>query len=192
LNRASMLANLTAIQKHITKSRPHQAAGQGGLFSEAPIEDLKMIELPEFSADELLWRERHALGSFVTGHPLDRYRHKLAKVTHACREERDMLNSGTSARMVVAGLIRVIRTGPRMSFLELDDGTGAIEVGAFSEEAARFAHCLVVDTLVALQIKPRYSNDRSSLQMIKAHKLGQFGPFSLKSAALPTRSRSAP
>lgn len=182
-----MLANLTAIQKHITKDRPHLAAGQGGLFAAAPIEDLKLIEVEEFSHDEMLWRERLALGTFVTGHPLDRYRHKLEKVTHVCRQESDMLASGTSARLVVAGLLRSVRQGASMTFMELDDGTGTIEVSAFSDEASRFAYCLVPDTVVALQLKPRYSNDRSSLRLVRAHKLGTFGPFVTKAAAKPKR-----
>lgn len=173
-----MLANLTAIQKHITKQRPHEALGQGGLFAEAPIEDLKFLELPEFPQDELLWRERVATGAFLTGHPLDRYRDKLVgKTTHVCREGFDMLGSGTSVRIVVAGLVRSFRRAPRMAFVTLEDHTGTIDVMAFSEEADRYAYALEQDSLVALQLKPKYDNDRSSLRILKAHQLGRFGPF---------------
>lgn len=163
---------------HLSQQRPHTAAGQASLFgevggAEAPFE---YVELPDFSPHEKLWHERIALGAFVSGHPLDTVRDKLGACTHKCRESYDMLQSG-GARIVVAGLIRQYTRAPRIGFITLEDETGVLEAVIFNDEAERFAAHLDTDMLVALKLKPRYDNDRSSLQVLQVHRFGRFGPF---------------
>lgn len=178
LNRPSLLANLPRVLAHLSKQRPHAAAGQTSLFgdvgaAEAPFE---YVELPDYSTHEKLWHERRVLGAFVSGHPLESFQGKLGACTHKCRESYDMLQSG-GARIVVAGLIRQYTRAPRIGFITLEDETGVLEAVIFNDEAERFAAHLADDMIVALKLKPRFDNDRSSLQVLQVHRFGRFGPF---------------
>lgn len=170
-----MLANLPAILKHLSKEHKAAAAGQGGLFEAPALEQLKLVELPDWSEHERLWHERKALGGFVSGHPLNRYRDKVAgRVTHRCHEHADIMASGSGVRLVVAGLVHDFRRFPRISYMTLGDGTGTLEIIAFNDEADRFAHCLMRDAIIACKVKARHDANRSSLQLVDAFRLGHF------------------
>lgn len=170
-----MIANIPAILKHVSKEAKAAAAGQQGLFGAPVQDDLKLVELPEWSDHERLWRERKVLGTFLSGHPLDRYREKLkGKVTHQCREEHDLMRSGGNVRLVVAGIVHDYRRFPRIAYLTLEDGTGLLEMIVFNDEADRFAHCLMKDALVAVKVRPRHDATRSSLQLVEAFRVGHF------------------
>lgn len=183
MNRASMIANLPAILKHVKKDHLAEAGGQAGLFGDAVTEDLNLIELPEWDEDTKLYNERKALGCFLTGHPILKARAKYERsITHTCRERDDMLRSDSRSRIVVAGMIVRYEIAGRIAFLEVQDQTGTLDTILFSEEQQRFAHCLMVNSLVALKLKPRHSETRSSLQLIEAHRLGHWRP------KLPTKT----
>lgn len=170
-----MLANIPAILKHLGKEGKAAAAGQQALFAGPVVDDLKLIELPDWSDHERLWNERRVLGTFVTGHPLDRYADKTrGKVTHQCRERLDMLRSGSGVRLVVAGLVREFRRFNRIAYLTLEDATGVLEIIAFNDEADRYAHCLMRDAVIAVRVKARHDATRSSLQLVDAFRLGHF------------------
>lgn len=170
MNRASLFASVPLVLNHLKKQR----ADQGNLFGAPTVEELALPELPEWSEDERLWRERKALGAFLTGHPVIPRREKRpGAYSHRCRESHDMLRSG-GARIVVAGLVRRYDRWARIAFLTLEDETGALDVIAFNDEADRFASMLMVGAILAVKLKPRFDNDRSSLQLIDAHRLGHF------------------
>lgn len=172
-----MLANLDAILKHVKKEADN--ATQGGLFGAVAQDDIKLIELPDWDADTKLHQERLALGTFVTGHPILKVAERYAgKATHTCREQGDMLRAQRHDRVVVAALLVRVEWSysGRVLFLTAEDQTGRLELVCFKDEAERFAHCLKVDMLVALKLRASHDNDRSSLQVVDAFRLGQFQP----------------
>lgn len=172
-----MIANIPAILKHIGKQGKAEAVGQASLFGPAKQEELKLVELPEWDEDTKLYHEKKVLGHFLSGHPILRVKHKTAgKVTHLCSEYDGMLRSERNCRIVVAGLVTRYESRGRIWLLDLEDDTGSIECMLFSDEADRLAHVLMVNALVAVRIKPRHSETRSSLQVVDAFRLGQFRP----------------
>lgn len=172
-----MIANLPAILKHLKKDGQAEAAGQQSLFGVPSADELKLVDLPEWDEDTRLYFEHKALGLYLTGHPILKVQDKYRKtITHVCRERSDMLRSDTRSRIVVAGLITRFEPRGRIAFLDLEDDTGKLDLMMFSDEMQRLARMLMPNALVALKLRPRHSETRSSLQVIDGHRLGHFRP----------------
>jgi len=80
---------------------------------------------------ELLGREKNALGFYVSGHPLDRYKSELGRFGNATTASLDGKDDGTSVR--IGGTIegfreRPTRTGGKIAFFALEDASGRVEV----------------------------------------------------------------
>ncbi len=77
-HRAQLLAGLETAYAEVQAREAEAAAGQASLF-DAGGEDTRRPDpvlptLPEWSEQDRLKREKEALGFFISGHPLDRYR----------------------------------------------------------------------------------------------------------------------
>ena len=76
-HRAQLLAGLDAAYGEVQARRAEAEAGQASLFEvgvgavERPVPELP--DIPEWSEEERLAREKEALGFFISGHPLDRF-----------------------------------------------------------------------------------------------------------------------
>lgn len=169
-----MLANLDAIFKHLKKDRVATGAGQQSLFGAPTEDDLRLVELPDWDLDTKLWYERKATGGFLSAHPADPYieKHK-ARITHGCHQAFDML--GGYGKFVVVGLVKSFRRLARISFLEISDHRGTVEIIAFNDAADQFEHVLTPDNIVAVQLKARHDRG-ASLELLQAHRVGVFRP----------------
>jgi DNA polymerase-3 subunit alpha len=93
----------------------------GGAFPSAIPWDLK----------ELLGRERGALGFYVSGHPLDRYKDELARFCNATTASLESMTDGADIRIggTVEGFRqRPTKSGGRIAFFSLEDALGRVEV----------------------------------------------------------------
>ena len=90
--------------------------------------------VPELPDDVKLQHEKDALGFYLSGHPLNRWRQELAK--YASHPVKALMKLDDRAPVVVGGLVRKVRTvmikngpsaGQKMGIIELEDLTGAIE-----------------------------------------------------------------
>jgi DNA polymerase-3 subunit alpha len=91
-------------------------------------------DVPEFPDDVKLQHEKDALGFYLSGHPLNRWRQELAK--YATHPVKALLKLDDRTPVVVGGLVRKVRTvvikngpstGQKMGILEIEDLTGAVE-----------------------------------------------------------------
>ena len=78
-HRAQLLAGLDTAYQEVLARKAEEEAGQGSLFGGEGDGDLAnkeplLPDVPEWSEPERLAREKEALGFFISGHPLDRYR----------------------------------------------------------------------------------------------------------------------
>lgn len=171
-----MLANLPKILSCVKKEKTKEAAGMMGLFGDPEVEDLNLIELPDWDVDTKLYYERQALGAFLTGHPMDRVADKVerAKVTHSLRDFDAMMECHNRDRVVVAGLVEKVEPRGRITLLELSDRAGRVELIMFSDEAQRLAHCVMRNAMIVAKLRPRHNGDRRSLQVLDAYRIGHF------------------
>ncbi|HSG08030.1 MAG TPA: DNA polymerase III subunit alpha [Longimicrobiales bacterium] len=75
--RSRLLAGLDTAYAEVQARQSEQEAGQGSLFGDAsllPRTEPPLPNVPDWNEPERLAREKEALGFFISGHPLDRYR----------------------------------------------------------------------------------------------------------------------
>jgi DNA polymerase-3 subunit alpha len=130
--------------EYAARRRREREAGQFSLFgggeTGARAADPLLPAIPEWSGEELLRREKEALGFFVSGHPLDDYRHFLERAgatpVHRLEELSDD-SAVTLGGVPVSLKVSPDRKGNRMAFLLLEDFTGTVECIVFSEAFER-------------------------------------------------------
>ncbi|OHA83015.1 MAG: DNA polymerase III subunit alpha [Candidatus Yonathbacteria bacterium RIFCSPLOWO2_01_FULL_47_33b] len=141
--RGQMLANMEEALEY-NKAQGQEMSGQASLFgmmadtASVPTLRLKPAEKAA-KRDCLIW-EKELLGLYVSGHPLDDHKDKLATIGTTI-ESVKTLREGTVA--VAGGIVSDIRTimtkkGDKMAFVKLTDGTDTLELVLFPE--ALFAH----------------------------------------------------
>ncbi len=75
--RSRLLAGLDTAYAEVQARHAEAEAGQGSLFGDAsalPRSEPPLPNVPDWSEPDRLAREKEALGFFISGHPLDRYR----------------------------------------------------------------------------------------------------------------------
>jgi DNA polymerase-3 subunit alpha len=104
-------------------------AGGGGAANKSTSNVFPAV--PPWDLRELLGREKNALGCYVSGHPLDRYKTELARFGNATTATLDTKDDGATVRIggMVEGLReRPTRTGGKIGFFSLEDASGRVEV----------------------------------------------------------------
>lgn len=153
------------------------AAGQNDMFgleTPPPVEAAPVaLDLPEWPEQEFLRCEKEALGLYLTGHPFDAVRRDAmafvdGKLSDLLAEPPPQSSKGernyaqAQREVTVAGLIADMRKrGNRVSVV-LDDDTGRMEIGFFSEAFQEFRHLLVKDQVVVISGGMRYDDFLSS------------------------------
>jgi len=122
-----------------------------------PCEPAKMME-------RLAW-EKELLGLYVSGHPLERFRHKFT------RAEKDVsaVKTGTEGSVVVVGgmieSVKAIITkkNDHMAFLKLADFSDSIEVVVFPKTLSDYKELVVAEQCVALRGRLSFRNGEPSI-----------------------------
>jgi DNA polymerase-3 subunit alpha len=138
-----------------------RSVGQLGLFGEASSAEPQAHgypSLPEWPLPDLLAKEREALGTYVTSHPLAGLESTLGRFsTTTAKGLRDLPEK---AKVVLGGMLTALRTsvvksgrneGKRMAFFTLEDFTGSASCVAFSQAYADHAARLVPERVVFLE-----------------------------------------
>ena len=132
------------------------------------------IAVKPWDEKEQLMQEKAALGFFFSGHPYSSFKKELSRFI------RRPLNQLAPAKelTMLAGLVVGVRTQMtrrgKMLFVQLDDGTGMIEVTVFSElfEAERAK--IVTDEVLIIEGKVRF-DEFSGSNSVVAEKLMTLG-----------------
>jgi DNA polymerase III subunit alpha len=158
VSRAQQFAAIeTAIERGAQAQRDRRS-GQTSLFGLlAPAPDPKATAAAEsypivddWTAKMRLAYEKEALGFYISGHPLDRYRADLARFANATT--RDFLEGKRGAGdAAVGGIVAAYRERPtrkgdgKLAFFQLEDTYGQLEVIVFPKTFAELREVLVSD-----------------------------------------------
>ena len=132
------------------------------------------IAVKPWDEKEQLMQEKTALGFFFSGHPYNSFKKELSRFI---RRPLNRLEPAKELTML-AGLVVGVRTQMtrrgKMLFVQLDDGTGMIEVTVFSElfEAERAK--IVTDEVLIIEGKVRF-DEFSGSNSVAADKLMTIG-----------------
>ncbi len=165
--RAQLLAILDQAVDVAAGRQRDKANGQLGLFGEEAInvvDDIRLPDIPELPPEQILAFEKEMTGFYVTGHPLDKYREKLAGFTPISQ-----LTAATDGKPVkVAGMITsakriTTKSGDMMCFVNLEDFTGQVEVIVFPRVFDKINRILIPDMPVMAAGKLNLSEESAKI-----------------------------
>jgi len=157
-HRATILAALDGALEQGASEQRDRKSGQTSLFgliaAPAPTpgaaaqgETYPAVE--PWPAKQLLAFEKEALGFYISGHPLDRYRDDLAR--YATATTSDFIEGRRSAgEAAVGGVVAqyremITKKGDKMARFVLEDQAGTLEVVCFPKTFEKVRHVLVCD-----------------------------------------------
>jgi DNA polymerase-3 subunit alpha len=146
-NRARLLAGLDIGLERAQRAKSLQALKQMSMFEALAesVTDDWLPDTPDWEESEKLAREKEALGVYLSGHPLDSYRHILkswVKKTTADLPETPDGESVALGVVVTAAKEKVSKKGGRVAILTVEDLTGSVEVLVFGEILDKMASWL--------------------------------------------------
>ena len=132
------------------------------------------ITVKPWDEKELLMNEKTALGFFFSGHPYNSCKKELSRFIRRPLNKLEPAKELTLLAGVVVGVRTQMTRRGKMLFVQLDDGTGMIEVTVFNElfEAERAK--IVTDEVLIIEGKVRY-DEFSGSNSVTADKLMTLG-----------------
>ena len=152
-HRSELLAVYENMMDSIASSRKRNLDGQMGLFAMMQNTDnaatIPIPKLAEMSKADLMLMEKETTGIYLSGHPMDDYRH-LLKGTHVVPigQLTDEESTYQDDQIVsIAGVVQSIkmkttRNNSMMAYVTLEDDTASIEMLAFSNVLSQYGNCL--------------------------------------------------
>lgn len=154
-HRAQQTSALEGVMERAARRLRDAERGQFGLFGESGEPDEATLpDLDPWAAQEQLQKEKEALGFFLTGHPLDRYRDLITMIRTA--SSRDLRDMPAGERAVVGGLVIAVkfatdRNQRQMAFVTLEDPEGQAEVVMFSDVLEKARRFIVENSVVVVE-----------------------------------------
>ena len=162
LHRAQLFATVDSAMERGAQAQRDRKTGQTSLFGlleaspgTAGAGDTSFArehypEVEEWSAKQLLAFEKEALGFYISGHPLDRYKADLSR--YASANTLDYLEGRKApGEASIGGVVSAYRERPtrrgdgKLAFFQLEDIFGQIEVVVFPKTFEKVRHVLVSD-----------------------------------------------
>lgn len=183
-----------ALRTRADSGRPARPAGEVEGQLALPLEDLELralpAELPEPTLAEKVRTELDLLAVDVSAHLLESWAPLLGELGVTPAER--LLELRNRSEVLVAG-VRVstmtppMRSGRRVVFVSLDDGTGAVDCAFFSDAQARSGQHLFGTRMLLVRGRTRRTGPRGiSISAEQAWDLADPGtPAAVRAAALP-------
>lgn len=138
------------------------------------IPKLKLEPKEEAKPSEKLMWEKELLGLYISGHPLDKFKEKLAKREADIKKLKETMTDG--AQIMVVGIIEEVKElltkkGDRMMFIKIADYSGNIEAVVFPKVFTEFSNILLPETCVVAKGKFSMRNGTPSVIIEKLKKL---------------------
>ncbi len=156
---AQLLATLDSAFEQGARRQHDRAQGQNDLFGGADAGEAHgagrgLPDVLPWTEAEQLACEKEALGFYLSGHPIDRFRDDLARA--GVRAITTLAHSAASVR--IGGIITAIRhlrtkKGDPMAVATVEDWGGRIEAVVFPEAFRKYGRMLETDRLVVVEGK---------------------------------------
>jgi len=178
-NRRQLMAVCQMVLDSIADQSRKNIEGQIDLFGlsgeaqENSLGGLELPDIPEYSKRELMLMEREVTGIYLSGHPMDEFKDIAIRsgavrlgdiIADSSREEGNM-RFQDNQKMFVAGVIqtvktRVTRNNTMMSYLEIDDGSGSLELLAFQRVIDEAGEYMLANTPIIASGRISFRDDR--------------------------------
>jgi DNA polymerase-3 subunit alpha len=171
-HRAQKMNSLERIMERAARRSRDAERGQFGLFGEVEENDEVVLgECDPWSARDELRREKEALGFFLTGHPLERYKNLLSMMSSAT--SKDIKSSANGKDAVFGGLVINVkqildRKQNPMAFVTIEDKEGQAEAILFSDVLEKARRHVQEDGVVLLKGKTSNRNGGEGKLLVDA------------------------
>ncbi len=177
VNRRSQVEAVEAILKSIETDSRRNLEGQLDLFSvmsgaaqdASDTDDYEIREVAEYSSTELLQQEKEVSGLYLSGHPLDAYLARSAKIaSHSIKEltsEDAKVSDGERVRIVCAVVknrMMTTKSNSMMAFTSVEDLTGTMEVIVFPKTLDLYRDALKENAVVVVEGRLSVREDEAS------------------------------
>jgi len=196
IERAALAAEIDSTLAASASSQRDKASGQGGLFdgfAAAPAPKRSTMFVPPWSKAEKLGFEKELLGFYVTGHPLDEYRHELESGKYlpinALGEAEDKGTVQVAGALVSVEKKFTKKDSKPFAIVMLEDLTGSVEVMVWNETFAKSGRLLELGKVVAItaRVDKREEAARLAAAEIRALDAGKPGNGAKSSAPVVLR-----
>ncbi len=156
---------MMAVGRELEGAQRRQAdrdRGQVSLFEQGPDDqaigalNAALPDVPEWAMHEKLSREKDALGFYVSGHPMERFRDEVDSFTSCGLGE--LAERSDAEPVIVAGVITTIsrktdRKGKQMAFVGIEDFSGSGETILFSDTYKKHAELILEEKMILIRGK---------------------------------------
>ena len=199
-HRSELLAVYDSMMDAIAASRKKNLDGQMGMFDMLQnTEDAVAIAIPklaEMNKADLMLLEKETTGIYISGHPMDDYRH-LLKGTHVVPIGRlmDEDNPCQDDQIVsVAGVVQSIKmkttkNNSMMAYVTLEDDTAGVEMLAFSNVLNQYGSYLKENQPVVIVGRLSLRDDKEPQIVVnRAQPISEFSANREEKTILPPKT----
>lgn len=172
VRRSQLIQMFERIMDSAAHERRSNIDGQVSLFDddEAGTEDIQYPDIPEFDKRTLLSMEKETIGMYFSGHPMEEYAEKTAKLSRTTvaqimqsverDEEGNYISSGgkltDGSSVAVCGIVtgrknKTTKSRSQMAFIKLEDVYGSIEVIVFPKTLPAVTRVLEENSVVLVK-----------------------------------------
>ena len=194
-NRASLSLQLPEALRHAEQKSRDALSGQHDMFgaSSAAAVPTVLAETDEWPIDRLLAAERDSLGHYLSGHPTDRWRDLITKLTTCSigeidkhykgpRDEDDKRSRYATQAFTLAGQVLLVRRrGDNGASVLIEDATGRMEVSLYNEVYVEYGELLSRDAILLFEGGVSVDNF-SGGWMLRCNRLTSIGDASAQQA----------
>ncbi|MBI1184835.1 DNA polymerase III subunit alpha [bacterium] len=150
----------TLIEKSIrfgNEVKAIEASSTGSLFGEqedATLTAPKVDTIDEWALMEKLEREKEVIGFYISGHPLDTYKHEIEcfTTTNLFELQEKKVGIYTVAGIVTSAVHRISKNGNKFGQLTIEDYHGSHSMMAFKESYLKFQHFFKEGEILLLKL----------------------------------------
>lgn len=164
-NRAQLFESVDKAIVHGQDHQAHAGKGQSSLFETSVASVQARPALPTvapWAGHEVLAREKAALGFYLSGHPLDKYKDEVEAFSSTTLGDPSHVKPNSTVRAcgIVAAVKRKIdKRGNTMAFVTLEDFTGKADCIVFSDPFQKYGQFLAPESMVMVVGKGEMNGD---------------------------------
>jgi DNA polymerase-3 subunit alpha len=171
-NRAMLMGQLESLLQNKASLKAFE---RPTLFALPKVSNsMSQVKWTEWSKEELLRREKEAVGFYITGHPLDEYQELIGFISTTTVQELLSLEEDQKREneyiMCVITSVKVKKTkkNEKMAVIQVEDMTGAIETLVFPDLYKNISEKLSTDSpfVVNITVEATEEGPRSTLNEI--------------------------
>jgi DNA polymerase-3 subunit alpha len=176
VSRREMFDRLEELLKIFGSSKnvdPNQMSLFGAAASK-PVVPKRAFSVPEWPINQKLAFEREALGFYISGHPLEKFRADLKRL--GAVSTADVKGGAKRSEVRVGGVITALKLkntkkGDRYATFSLEDWLGTIESIVWPDTYQKIQHLIVADDPVIVSGRADVSEERCALIVDKMESL---------------------